>query len=123
MTITRAQIQKNIDILFIFGDNDEREGLGGMAKEFRGEPNSFGIRVKKKPKTSVDAYYNDQEYLENCKKILEDTNYILSEIKNYIGINMPDGIGMGLAELNTRAPKTYKFLQTQLSRIETKFVK
>lgn len=123
MTITRVQIQKNIDILFIFGDNDEREGLGGMAKEFRGEPNSFGIRVKKKPETSVDAYYNDQEYLENCEKILEDTDYILSEINNYIGINMPEGIGTGLAELNTRAPNTYKFLKNQLSRIEKKFVK
>ena len=42
--IYRSDLELNPDILYCFGDNDHREGLGGQAKECRGEKNSFIAR-------------------------------------------------------------------------------
>ncbi len=33
---------------WVFGDNLERRGLGGQAKEMRGEPNAIGIVTKRR---------------------------------------------------------------------------
>ena len=82
--IKRKDIQSNPDILFVFGDNDARKGMGGMAKEFRNEPNSIGIRVKKKPARTDDSYYVDEELTENCLKIDEDIEAILEKAKEYV---------------------------------------
>ena len=45
--ITRDKIKENPDVLYLFGDNLLRKGLGGQAKEMRGEPNTLGIVSKK----------------------------------------------------------------------------
>ena len=66
--IDRASVKKNRLFLFVFGDNDQRKGFGGLAKQVRGEPNSFGIRVKKEPKRDITSYYNDDEYEDNIKR-------------------------------------------------------
>lgn len=121
--ITRKQIQRNPDILFIFGDNDERKGLGGMAKEFRGEANSIGIRTKKKPSNYESSFYTDIEYIENTIKIIEDIKIIREKMKKYIGICLPEGIGTGLSELDKRCPNTYLFLQNEIEILKRDFIK
>ena len=45
--ITRDKIKENPDVLYLFGDKLLRKGLGGQAKEMRGEPNTLGIVSKK----------------------------------------------------------------------------
>lgn len=118
--ISRADIQANPDLIYIFGDNDNRVGNGGQAKEMRGEPNSVGIRTKKAPSTDPSVYYNDDEYKENIKKINEDilkirNNYVL---KGKTLVLPSSGIGTGLSELEKRAPKTFSFLKAVLKYLE-----
>lgn len=115
--VTREYIQKNPEVLFVFGDNDQRWGDGGMAKEFRDEPNSIGIRTKKYPGIQDKHFYSDDGYEENCAKIQEDVDRIRKAFRQYAIIYIPDGIGKGLAQLQKRAPKTYQFLQEQISKL------
>lgn len=42
-TIRRAHLRANPKNLYLFGDNEQRRGLGGLARECRGEPNAVGI--------------------------------------------------------------------------------
>lgn len=115
--IKKDHIKKNKEILFIFSDNDERKGLRGMAKEFRGEENAIGIRTKKGPDNSVEAFYTDDEYNKNCNKIKKDVNRIIEESKKYVGIWFTHSIGQGFAQLPTKAPKTYEFLKQEIARM------
>lgn len=110
---TREYIRMNRDMLFIFGDNDIRAGYGGQAKEMRGEPNAFGIRVKKYPVLLDDAYYSDNDFCNNIIKIETDIVRIkqAQERKNYKHIVFPiDGVGTGRAKLEEKAPKTWGYL-------------
>lgn len=118
--ITREDVKANPDNIYVFGDNDLREGLGGQAKEMRGEPNSIGIRTKKAPHQGEDAYYTDDEYSDNVKKINEDINLIRQKcvLRGKTLVLPEDGIGTGLANLNQTAPKTAKFLNAVLQYLE-----
>jgi hypothetical protein len=117
-SITRRDVLNNPTWLFVFGDNDIRTGYGGQAKEMRGFINSFGIRVKKHPASTQQAFYSDEEYEENTSKIREDINKIVRSVSNgvYIGVVAPSaGIGTGLAQLKERAPRTAEFLKQALA--------
>jgi hypothetical protein len=110
--ITRDYANEHSDYLFIFGDNDMRTGLGGLAREVRGQPNAIGIRVKKKPSMTTDSFYNDCEIESNRYKLDQDfQNLRANWNNNYVRIVAPvAGIGTGRAELRARAPKTYEYL-------------
>jgi DNA polymerase elongation subunit (family B) len=113
--ITRDYVKNNPDMVFIFGDNDERDGMGGQAGEMRGERNAIGIPTKKKPSTTEDSYYTDSEFELNKKKINYSVNLILAQINNGKTIVLPSsGIGTGLAQLKERAPKTFSFLEATI---------
>lgn len=118
--ISRLDVQSNPDKIYVFGDNDARAGNGGQAEQMRGEPNSFGIRVKKAPLTDPDVYYRDSEYKENIKKINEDINRLRSEavLKGKTIVFPEDGIGTGMSKLAENAPKTLKFLNAVLKYLE-----
>lgn len=114
MHITRKYIQDHPHVLFVFGDNDKRYGLGGMAKEFRGEPNTIGIRVKKAPSMGKGSFYTDDEFELNCSKIIFDLIRVEKIVDYYQGVYIPSGIGEGLAKLKEKAPRTYAFLKESL---------
>lgn len=116
MFITREFIRLNPHILFVFGDNDMRNGFGGMAKEFRDEPNSIGIRVKKAPNMSDSAFYTDDEFGDNIEKIDEDIDNIKLRMKTdtYTTLYIPEGIGEGFAKLKEKARFTHLHLKQQL---------
>ena len=111
--ITRKNI-KNSNNIFVFGDNDQRSGFGGQAKEMRGEPNAVGIRVKKYPSMNSNAFYTDSEYLENIKKIDEDLTTLEKSSYNKTIVFPSNGIGTGMAKLNITAPETFRYLTTML---------
>jgi hypothetical protein len=117
--ILRSNLKANPASLYLFGDNDVRKGLGGQAKEMRGEPNAIGISTKKLPARGEEAYKSDAELEENKKIITEDINKAIAEWNTgkYNKLVIPQ-MGVGLAELPTRAPETYKFLQQELKRLE-----
>jgi len=122
--ILRSELKANPTTLYLFGDNDIRKGLGGQAKEMRGEPNAVGVSTKKLPARSEEAYKSDTELEKNKKIITDDINKAIAEWNTgkYSKLIIPQ-MGVGLAELPTRAPETYKFLQQELKRLEDQVTK
>ena len=57
----RAEIRANPTALYVFGDNLLRVGLGGQARECRGEPNAVGIPTKKAPTMEAHAFLSDAD--------------------------------------------------------------
>ena len=116
-SITREYVRKNPHKTFLFGDNVMGEGLGGQAKEMRGEPNAVGIPTKKKPSMSDDSFFTDDEIILNtiCIDLAFKQVYKLA---NKIIVIPEDGLGTGLAQLPKRAPKTYAYLQNILETLE-----
>jgi hypothetical protein len=116
--ILRPDVRHNQQYIYVFGDNDRRSGLGGQAKEMRGEPNAIGIRVKKSPSMEDSAFYTDAEYDENVRKITEDLNKLAIIANTKEGIVFPeDGIGTGMALLFRTAPQTFAYLSATLNNI------
>lgn len=108
--IHRRDLQLNPEVLYVFGDNEIRKGYGGQAAECRDEPNAVGIRTKRFPFSTLDdAYWSDNEYDRNCRMIDEDMQSIFA----YDGVVVypADGVGTGLSELDTRAPRTLAYLR------------
>ena len=103
-------VKNNKDKIFVFGDNDLRIGKGGQAI-IRDLKNTIGIRTKKEPNNYTNSFYSDNEYNDNIRKINEDIQKINEEIINgSIIIFSNGGYGTGLAKLNVKAPKTFKYL-------------
>lgn len=112
--ITRAQLKQNSNKIYLFGDNLQGTGLGGQAKEMRGEPNAIGIPTKKKPTMEADAFFIDAEFAQNKKAI----DSAFAKIPPGKEVVIPDaGIGTGLAQLETKAPQTFKYLQDKLNQL------
>lgn len=110
---TREYIRENPDKLFIFGDNYARRGLGGQAKEARGEPNAIGICTKKAPTYEPQDFLTDEEYVQNITNIFEDFQPVLATLQRGAIIVWPeDGIGTGIARLAENAPRTLQFINT-----------
>ena len=112
-TITREDIQKQRQTLFVFGDNDLRQGLEGSARTARGELNSASIRTKKLPSMEKSAFYNDAELEENKEKIKEDIKNILKISKHYKKIKIFP-LGETALSLKDKAPQTLEFLKQEI---------
>lgn len=101
--------------LFVFGDNDIHEGIGGQAV-IRNCKNSIGIPTKKQPNNYVLSFYTDSTYYENCQKIYDAVSNLIRESTKYKEIMFPkDGFGTGLAKLHINAPKTLAYLEKLLN--------
>ena len=112
--ICRDDLRRNPNAVYLFGDNEARTGLGGQAREMRGEPNAFGIATKKSPY----EFWSDCEYFRNIQVINSDYSKIyLQKAPNKILVVPSDGIGTGLAELKIRAPYTFDYLQDQMKNL------
>lgn len=119
--ITRQFVQDNPQYLFLFGDNLTGKGMGGQAKEMRGEPNTQGVPTKHKPTMDRDAFFVDEEYAQI--KFLYDQLFMMIHAVYRAGkfeaVVIPmAGLGTGLAELPTRAPRIYQYLQDKLKEME-----
>ena len=113
--ITRQDLKNEPYKIFLFGDNLCRIGMGGQAGAMRGEPNAVGIPTKKHPSHREFAYFNDDEYEINIKHIDE----AFLDIGGNKNIVIPeDGLGTGLAQLPTRAPKTYQYILFKIAALE-----
>lgn len=117
--ITRDLVKSRPKVLFLFGDNLTRKGLGGQAKEMRGEPNTIGIVTKKYPSMDELAFMTDKEFDENAAQITRDINKAIEKWKTgqYDKVVAPP-MGVGLAKLQERAPLTWNHLQEELNRFE-----
>lgn len=116
---TRDDVVNSPDSLFVFGDNDVGKGHGGQAI-IRGLPNTIGIPTKKYPSYQHSAYYTDAEYVININKIDAAIDKIRSLSKKYKHVVLPEnGFGTGLADLENKAPKTFKYLTRAIRKLKT----
>ncbi len=112
-------LQSNPGVMYLFGDNDERKGLGGQAKEMRGEPNAVGVRTKHKPSFVQLSFWTDEEWDENVTKIISDLLPVINHLKDGGVIVIPyDGIGSGLSKMEQHCPRTYEYLLKALEALK-----
>ena len=106
--ITRQDLRNNPDTYYVFGDNVMRIGLGGQAREMRGEPNAIGVVTKWAPGMEESDFFNDNDHKEFAPFIIADINAIFELYKTGHTIVFPsDGLGTGLSMLPTKAPRCY----------------
>lgn len=101
--------------VFVFGDNLQGVGTGGQAI-IRYEPNAYGIPTKKAPHMGPSAFFTDVELDLNVSAInlaiirIQDAQRRLGGV-----IILPtDGLGTGRAQLQTRAPRTWTYLEAAI---------
>jgi len=101
--IYRKDLKANRDVLYVFGDNLDRQGYGGQAAEIRGEPNAFGIATKRGIGHGFpdDYFFDTQEDAQ--VHVDNDFANLLKEYREgkYKMIVWPlEGIGTGLSRLH-----------------------
>ncbi len=116
---TRRYIQAHPDWLFVFGDNLARSGLGGQAKEARGEPNAIGIATKKLPNMTPGAFLSDSDYDAwfAVERLTIGSLYDAARAGRTI-IWPLDGIGTGLARLEQKAPNIWTQIENVRAWLE-----
>lgn len=124
--IYRQDLKANPKLLYIFGDNIERVGFGGQAKEMRGENNAFGIATKRKAAHGTpDCYFHDSDadVMEILENEFDALDILLNDVPHcYAGIVIPlDGIGTGLAKMSEYAPKALEYINQQLKNLEIEY--
>lgn len=113
--IYRSDLRNNSTVLYLFGDNLTRLGMGGQAKEMRGEKNAIGIATKRAPSMNEDAFFSDDDFAELAAQIVEDFTPALKHlVSGGIVIVPEDGLGTGFSELPKRAPRLQAFINTIL---------
>lgn len=117
--IRRTLLKRNPCSFFLFGDNLLKRGLGGVAKEMRGEPNAIGIPTKKYPNNNEKSFFTDSEYNENIHHIEEAFKEVYGKINSgYSVIFAENSIGTGLSQLPNKAPKTFGYLTNKLNGLK-----
>ena len=108
--------------LYVFGDNFERRGRAGQAKECRDEPNAVGIATKKYPGWSERCYLTDKDLEKWCSENAVD----IERIENHLRaggtvVFSSQGLGSGLADLPKRAPNLYKYIEMWIGRLKAQY--
>lgn len=109
------------DWLFIFGENDKKEGSDKQTK-LREYKNAIGIPIKKNSKNNYKSFYDDKDYKDNCKKIDNAITNIMTLMKSgkYIALAIPKGgIGTQMIKCPQYAPKTYKYLKESIEKLKS----
>jgi len=120
--IYRSDLELNPDLFYCFGDNDDRVGLGGQAKEMRGERNAIGIRTKKHPNDLPTSFYSDDEFEVCTAKIDEDFIVVETLLSAGKTVVFPtEGFGTGLSDLKTHAPKVLKHIEDKIYELIDKY--
>jgi len=118
--VTRQQVARTKDTtVYLFGDNQERWGMGGQAAMARTKigragvgseiEGVIGIATKKSP----SQFMTDAEFEANKASLDADFAKIPAD-KNVV--IMP--LGEGRAELKAKAPKTYAYLQQKIAELK-----
>lgn len=119
--LMRAELQANPKAIFVFGDNMQRRGLGGQAKEARGEPNALGIPTKWTPGTDEAAYFTDEDADNRAVDLAFENAFHLLMVQvlaRKLVVFPLTGIGTGRAELQKRAPKIWKRIWDEWNMIQ-----
>lgn len=118
--IYRVDLKANPNILYVFGDNTWRVGLGGQAKEMRGEPNAVGVATKWRPSSDCPAcFFSDANITQQKQIIAKDLKPIVEALRAGKIVIWPlDGIGSGLSKVPVKSPKTWAFIESVRKGLE-----
>jgi len=119
--ITRSFVREHRDHIFLFGDNLARRGFGGQAAQMRAEPNAIGIPTKKLPSNAEEAFFTDTEFEQNKAAIdraFESLSRMSSAVEQVVVVPT-EGLGTGRAQLESRAPLTFSYLQECLRNLSS----
>lgn len=121
--IFRSDLRSNPDVLYLFGDNTLRQGFGGQAKEMRGEPNAVGVATKVAPGMREGDFFSDRDIYHFKQVVDKDLARAFNHVRNGGIVVIPeDGLGTGLSELPTRAPKLHAYLSERLAALRNEGV-
>lgn len=118
--IRREDLRRNPQVLYVFGDNMLRKGLGGLAAICRFEKNAVGVVTKYLPSMAPDAFFTDDAVgvLAQNRQIDKDMKPLFAHVKHGGIVVWPtDGIGTNLADLQERAPRTFDHVQSKLAAL------
>lgn len=116
--ISRGDLRANRGAIYLFGDNVMRKGLGGQAREMRGEPNAIGVVTKHAPGRTEQDYFDDKDFDYLTAMIAFDLRRAFGWTRRGGLVVVPlDGLGTGLAELPQRAPRINVFLEEQIQHL------
>jgi len=118
--VVRRQMLKDAPgVLFVFGDNLRRVGMGGQAAEMRGEPNAVGIPTKVAPSMAPDAFFTDADLPKALDAFAEGFARLEAHLRAGGTIVVPEaGIGTGRAQLEQRAPKIHDVLTRAMDALD-----
>lgn len=117
--LSPADCRAHPERLYVFGDNMERWGTAGQAC-IRGAPNALGIPTKLRPSMGPDAFLNDDHLDDGPVREAIDAGLGLIAAHHEAGgiVVIPnDGLGTGLAQLPSRAPKLYRYICDRLAAL------
>lgn len=114
--VDREDLRRNPQVLYVFGDNVQRVGLGGQARAMRGERNAVGVVTKYSPS---DYFGEDPAEVMTQNRMIDQDMKPLFDKVNRGGIVVwpADGIGTGLADLPRVAPSTFAYLNQKLAAL------
>lgn len=114
--IQRGDARRNAMALYVFGDNVQRVGMGGLAVELRNEKNAVGIRTKYTP---YEYYGEDDGDVEVQNRLIdEDMKPLFEHVRRGGVVVWPArGIGNGTARLKVKAPSTFAYLERKLEAL------
>jgi hypothetical protein len=119
--ITREEVRTHRDRVYVFGDNLEKRGLGGLARECRGEPNAIGVPTKREPSMAPGAFFtkSEEDYYAWVKAARPSWELIVQAIRERKTVVFPKaGLGTGLAELPKRAPRIARTIQSWMQALQ-----
>ena len=112
--IIRADLRADPEATHVFGDNERRFGLGGQAREMRGEPNAVGVATLQAP----GVFWSEADADRQCAVIDADMAPLFQAMRDGKVVVFPiDGIGTGLADLANKSPTTFAHLQRQVAAL------
>ena len=118
----REDLRNEPDTLYVFGDNAERRGRAGQAKECRDEQNAVGIITKKYPGWQERCYLRDKDLERWITKNANDIERIENHLRaDGIVVFSTEGLGTGLAELPRRAPAIHQYIELWIERLKTQY--
>jgi hypothetical protein len=118
--ISRKDVRDNFpNTIYLFGDNMQRSGFGGQAAEMRGEPNALGVPTKWSPHMGDKAFFSDSDW----EKVLDAIEYPFWVCEAWLlfgkNVVLPeDGLGTGLSELPTRAPRLAHYIDLFIEHLQ-----
>lgn len=113
--VTREMLRASPETLFVFGDNLARWGMGGQAKEMRGEDNAVGLPTKRTPY----EFMKDDDLPTVQAVVKDDIAKLRRHLRGGGTVIWPTaGIGTGLAALGANAPEIARWYDDVLGWLQ-----